>query len=145
MQKGQTHAQSSSFPSSPPGRRGCPPRRRCSGPACRPSACSNLRSRLQSSTRHRRRGRSSAVHSAHQSARPGTSPRRSRVSSWSPDGSLSCSDCLQRRERVTTRGKRLSESARRIWGVPVYSVGDSAFHASMINENVPLEKHKHNK
>lgn len=91
-----TYAQSSSFPSSPPDRCGCLPRRRCSGPACRLSACSSQRSHLQSSTRHRRHGRSSAARSARQSARPGTSPRRWQASSWSPDGSQGCFGYLQR-------------------------------------------------
>lgn len=91
-----TYVQSSSFLSSPPDRCGCPPRRRCSVPACRPSACSSQRSRLQNSTHRRRRGRSSAARSARQSARLGTSPLLWQVFSWSPDGSRGCSGCLHR-------------------------------------------------
>lgn len=94
------YAQSSSFLSSPPGRCGCPPRRRCSGPACHPSACNSLRSRLQSSTRHRRRGRSSAARSVLQNARPGTSLLQWQVSFWSPSGSRGCSGCLQGLKKV---------------------------------------------
>lgn len=94
------YAQSSSFLSSPPGRCGCPPRRRCSGPACHPLACNSQRSRLQSSTRHRRRGRSSAARSVLQNARPGTSLLQWQVSFWSPNGSRGCSGCLQGLQKV---------------------------------------------
>lgn len=98
-----TYAQNSSFPSSLPGRCGCPPHRRCSGPVCRPSACSIQRSRLRSSTRRRRRGRSSAARSARRSARPGTSPHRWPVSSWSPDGSQGCFGCLEGNGKVLNK------------------------------------------
>lgn len=100
------YAQSSSCPSSPAGRCGCPPRHRCSDPACRPLAGSSPRTRRQSSTRRRRRDRSNAARSAPQSARPETSPRRWRASSWSPGDSQGCFGCLNRGEIVTQDERR---------------------------------------
>lgn len=138
-----SYVQSSSFLSSPPDRCGCPPHRRCSVPACRLSADSNQRSRLRSSTRRRRRGRSSAARSARRSARPETSPHRWPASSWSPGDSPGCFGCLQRERLCCKKYPRVKwiccireEGKER--NLPVYSVGDSAFQASIINENVPF-------
>lgn len=93
-----SYARSSSFPSSPPDRCGCLPHHKCSDPACRLLVGSSPRIRPRSKTRRRRRDRSIAARSARQSAHLGTSPRRWRVSSWSPDDSRGCFGCLKRKE-----------------------------------------------